>query len=353
MFAIKAQAPTRIDIAGGTLDLWPLHHLVQHKCTVNVGVSVYANVEITLSSDKEYHLQSSDQNKFIDGQFSDVCKDTSLALISILLESLWDAKYPALTIRTHASSPQGAGLGGSSSLGVALAAALNALRHKVKGAPLLNEEAIVHLVCNAEAKLLHIPTGFQDHWGAMRGGLNIIHYPLSGAQVETLNSNFVNELGKGLVLCYSGQSRISADNNWTFFKRVVEGDSEVLLLLEELGACAEECAKQARHGNLAGVLLNSSKEWAVRKKLWPTCETEETRRLERIGCDAGASFARICGAGGGGVMLFFCEPESREGIVKSLRENGGTILEGKPIRKGLKVWEDISSIEVQGGFTLA
>src|SRR5512141_3077105 len=125
MFAIKAQAPTRIDIAGGTLDLWPLHHLVTHKCTVNVGVSLFASAEISLSVDKEYHLKSHDQNRFVSGQFEVLCKDKTLPLHSILLEALWDKNYPALTIRTQDSSPKGAGLGGSSSLGIAVAGALN------------------------------------------------------------------------------------------------------------------------------------------------------------------------------------------------------------------------------------
>lgn len=343
MFAIKAQAPTRIDIAGGTLDLWPLHHLVNHKCTVNVGVSLFASVEITLSEHKEYHLQSTDQNKFVRGSYSHVCKDASLPLISILLEALWDESYPPLSIRTHANSPQGAGLGGSSSLGIALAGALNHLRHKLKGLELLKEDALVRLVCNAEAKLLHIPTGFQDHWGAVRGALNIIRYPLLGESVETLNSSLLNELGKALVLCYSGQSRISGENNWTFFKRVVEGDRELLLLLEELGTYAEECAHQAKLGNLSGLIESSSKEWAVRKKLWPSCETEETRHLESVGRSAGAKFARLCGAGGGGVMLFFCDPSTRSAVVHSLSQSGGKVLDGQPVKKGLKVWEDIIS----------
>lgn len=354
MFAIKAQAPTRIDLAGGTLDLWPLHHFMSHKCTVNVGVDIFANVEITLSNDKGYHLQSSDQNVFVDGNFSEICRNKKLALMSILLDALWKEEYPALTIRTYAHSPKGAGLGGSSSLGVAVAGALNYARGLFLKKETLSEEALVKLVCNAEAKLLHIPTGFQDHWGAMRGALNIIEYPLSGETIETLDSPLLNELGRGLVLCYSGEPRNSGETNWTFFKRAVEGDKKLLGLLEELGVCAEECSLQARRGDYRGVLEYSSKEWELRKKIWPSCQTEKTQKLEEIGCAAGADFARICGAGGGGVMLFFCDIKTRENVIKSLNESGGKVLNAQPVRKGLRIWEDKSSLDnLNDGFIIA
>jgi D-glycero-alpha-D-manno-heptose-7-phosphate kinase len=304
-------------------------------------VSLFASVEVSLSANKEYHLQSHDQNKIVSGTYDEVCKNPGLPLLSILLRALWDQTYPPLTIKTRAQSPQGAGLGGSSSLGIALAGSLNFLRKKLNFGELLSEKDLVHLVCNAEATLLHIPTGFQDHWAAVRGGLNIIRYPLLGESVETIDSAILSEIGKGLVLCYSGQSRVSGDNNWTFFKRVIEGEKELLLLLEDLGMHAEDCAAEARRGNISGLLSSSAKEWASRKKLWPTCETEETRHLEKVAFSAGASFARICGAGGGGVMLFYCTPSSRPAVVNALNQSGGKILDGQPVREGLKVWEEL------------
>ncbi len=348
MFVIKSQAPTRIDLAGGTLDLWPLHHLLSHKCTVNVGISLYAHVEITLSNSKDYHLQSYDQNKFIEGSFAQICKNQSLPLFSILLEALWDEGLPPLVIKTHASSPKGAGLGGSSTLGIAIAGALNYLRQKTKIREFLPEEALVRLVCNAEAKLLHIPTGCQDHWGAVRGGLNIIRYPLTGEVVETIESSVLNELGESLVLCYSGQSRVSGRNNWTFFKQVIEGDKNAIGLLEDLGFYAEECAKSVQAGNISELLRNSAKEWEIRKKLWPSCETEETRNLEQAARKAGANFARLCGAGGGGVMMLFCDSDKRPAVEKVLTEKGAKILEASPVKKGLKVWEGQNSIRTDG-----
>ena len=49
---ITATAPTRIDLAGGTIDLWPIHHLLDHKATVNVGITCTATVQITETGNK-------------------------------------------------------------------------------------------------------------------------------------------------------------------------------------------------------------------------------------------------------------------------------------------------------------
>ena len=84
MKTVKAKAPTRIDIAGGTLDLWPLHHIVNYKCTVNAGISLYAFVEISQSQDEYYHIYSLDQNQKCEGSFSEVCEAKSLELISVI-----------------------------------------------------------------------------------------------------------------------------------------------------------------------------------------------------------------------------------------------------------------------------
>lgn len=348
MFAIRAQAPTRIDIAGGTLDLWPLHHLVEHKCTVNVGIDLMATADISASQDKDYHLQSTDQDTFVSGSFAELCATAQLPLVGLLLKALWDEKLPPLVIKTNAGSPKGAGLGGSSTLGIAIAGGLNYLRHKLVGHASLADYELVRLVSNIEARLLNIPTGTQDHWAAVRGGLNIMRYPFLGETVQTLDSALLNELGQSLVLCYSGQSRNSGGNNWTFFKRIIEGDTEARNCLNEIGKYAEICADEAERGNLSGLLKNSQEEWQLRKRLWPTTETEETRRLEKVAFAAGAYFSRICGAGGGGAMVFFSSPDLCQKVAGALTAAGGKVLPVQLIKEGLKVCEIESSLHSQG-----
>ncbi len=77
-------------------------------------------------------------------------------------------------------------------------------------------------------------------------------------------------------------------------------------------------------------------------------ETEETRRLEKAAMTAGAYFSRICGAGGGGAMVFFCPVEARQAVIQSLSKTGGKILDAQLIKEGLKVCEIGSSLNTKG-----
>ena len=55
----------------------------------------------------------------------------------------------------------------------------------------------------------------------------------------------------------------------------------------------------------------SYEEWRLRCELWPGVETDYTKRVDTDASSAGASFTKVCGAGGGGVMLIHCKPEKK------------------------------------------
>jgi D-glycero-alpha-D-manno-heptose-7-phosphate kinase len=195
----------------------------------------------------------------------------------------------------------------------------------------------VQLASDIEAKLIHAPTGIQDYWGAVRGAVNVIRFPPGRVDVTTKPPSSVRGLEDQLLLCYSGKSRASAINNWEIFKRVFDGDTALLATLNEIGAAAERCADAITDGNLSRAILVSSLEWQLRCKLWPKIESAETKRLDVAAKKAGALFTRVCGAGGGGVMSIFVEPDSRERVKAALVENGGVVLNAKVAERGVSV----------------
>jgi D-glycero-alpha-D-manno-heptose-7-phosphate kinase len=337
MIKVSAQAPTRIDLAGGTLDLWPIHHLLDHKCTVNVGVSLEAKVDICESNDGLFHLCSQDLDKSFTGNFEQTCRNRELPLLGLLIQALWDQNKPALTINTSAKSPAGAGLGGSSCLGITLAGALIKARGEAIGPEGVSEQQLVHVVQNAEARLIHAPTGCQDYWGALRGGVNIIRFPFGGTEVETMNVEKLTGLTDELILCFSGKSRASAINNWEIFKKVFDGDKSVISIFNDIGSIAEQVAIAALAGDLKQVINLSKKEWDLRLKLWPNIVSSETKKLDQAATQAGARFTRVCGAGGGGVMAIFAPKDSHNQVIKALNENGGFVLKANAVNQGLEI----------------
>jgi D-glycero-alpha-D-manno-heptose-7-phosphate kinase len=342
-FHVRSIAPTRVDLAGGTIDLWPIHQLLEEKATVNCAVTLPAQVDIKPSLDGHFTLHSVDQRIELKGSYDECVRSRELPLLGLFLKAWWSPELPPLTIRTEAKSPAGAGLGGSSCLAVTLGGALLRTRDVINGTRTnLDEFHLVQTASDIEAKLIHAPTGIQDYWGAVRGGLNIIEFPAGRVTVETHDpagrsgpAIVGHRLEEELILCYSGKSRQSAINNWEIFKRVFDGDKNLLEKLASIGSLARKCADAVRAGDYAGMLKASSEEWDLRCQLWPNIHTEETRKQAEAAMAAGASLARVCGAGGGGVMAVIAPAAARSRVQDALAAAGGSILAASIAHKGL------------------
>jgi D-glycero-alpha-D-manno-heptose-7-phosphate kinase len=325
-----------VDIAGGTLDITPLTQILQHRQTVNFGITLHARVEIE-KSQRSFSIHSQDQGRKVEGTFDEVVQAGSLPWLEKLLGYFWRKEWAPLNVRVQAKSPAGAGLGGSSCLGIALASALLKARQDIGQALQLTDHQLVQTVQDLETGLIRVPTGCQDYWGGLRGGINIISYPPGSIEVQTLHDGKAQSLKELLLLCYSGVSRASGTNNWAIFRRAFEGDQTILGILNEIGSIAEAVAKAVRAGHWSEVFALSSQEWQLRSRMWSDIETIETKRISAAAQGAGAMFSRICGAGGGGVMAIFAEPHCHAKVKAAVQEAGGQILDGTVSFQGTEV----------------
>jgi D-glycero-alpha-D-manno-heptose-7-phosphate kinase len=340
MIEVSARAPTRIDLAGGTLDLWPIHHLLDRKATVNVGVTLDAQTVVKASADGAFHFESADQNARVRGDLATVTKCKELPLLGLLLGAIWSPELPPIELKTSAKSPAGAGLGGSSCLGVTVAAALwkaRAMITKENNGEVPMEEDLIRIVQDVEARLIHAPTGVQDYWGGARGRVNVLRFPYGRIDVETFAPAKLPGLADELICFFSGKSRQSAINNWEIFKRLFDGDKALLATFNQIGALADECGEAVEAGDYAQALALSEKEWALRTTLWPNIETAETKKQAAAAKAAGARFSRVCGAGGGGVMAVFAPKAARAKVCEALAAAGGTVLDAGVADYGLTV----------------
>jgi len=336
-YSVLAKAPTRIDLAGGTIDLWPIHQMLEKRATVNIGLSLHAEVEISSTPSDSFHLESVDQKLKVVGNFEEVVQNSKLVILSLMLKAVWKKEWGGLKITTRATSPAGAGLGGSSCLAVATAGAMLRMRKLVAKLPELEENALVELCKDVESNIIKVPAGCQDYWGAARGGVNIITFPPGQTLVQTLTGKLLHKLNENLIVCYSGQSRASGINNWAIFKKFIDGEKEMVAGLNKIGALAEESAEYAREENMEKLLKASGEEWQTRIKLFPQIETDHTKKLSKIANYAGATLGRVCGAGGGGVMVFFAPPAKLSHIKTQLSEAGGQVMDAKLCEGGLRV----------------
>lgn len=333
---IKVTAPTRLDLIGGTIDLWPINQILDHKGTINVAVDLPATVTCRLGNRGYYKIISLDQDYILEGDFAKLGIKNSRSLPEIALQRLWDLDL-GIELSMDARSPKGAGIGGSSCLTLCLVSAILKLKELVTGSSMPDEYTLVRMAQNIEAHLLHTPTGCQDYWGALRGGVNLISYAADQEMVKTLSVKDFPALAGEIVLCYSGKERNSGINNWEIFKRFMDQDPFITEKIRTLGALSEEALGYAKRFDWKSLKEVSFKEWQIRKQLCPEIETIETKILSAVGEQCGASFSRICGAGGGGVMMFFIEKEHQQKLKDALVVEGGQILDAHLVDKGLSI----------------
>src|SRR5207302_1235006 len=122
MNKVTVRAPVRADLAGGTLDLWPLYLFHPGSRTVNVAISYYAEAEVVETVDGiELHLTDQQYEQRYES-LNELAADPRAALIHRLLEHF---HINSIRITTRTDAPRGSDLGNSSALAIALVRALS------------------------------------------------------------------------------------------------------------------------------------------------------------------------------------------------------------------------------------
>lgn len=309
---VHSSAPTRLDLAGGTLDIWPLYLFHDGAQTINAAINLRAECTLSESNDACLHIISEDTGKSFNS--ADWTTLTGKEEPRLITEILRFFKAERLTVVTRSASPVGAGLAGSSALNIALCGALSRWQNRS-----YSSEEIINLALNLEARVLRIPTGVQDYRPAMYGGLASIELGPLGVRRTLLTSN-LKELEKRITLIHTGISRNSGINNWEITKRYLDGDLEVIALFDQLCNIATLMRQALEQKDWPNVGRQIAAEWEARKCLTRTVSTPAIDKLIDNGINAGAQAAKICGAGGGGCILFYAEPDALSAVKKELAD---------------------------------
>ena len=329
---IHAYAPTRIDLAGGTLDLWPLFLFHPGALTVNVAITRHAHAVVEPRRDRRIVLASRDSGR--SQTYSSLAAVTAsrshrLPLLAELVA--WFAPKQGLTLTTWSEAPAGAGLGGSSALAVAICAALTRwLGRRMAGTDWIAASRDI------EARVLGVPTGEQDHYPAVFGGLGAIHFEPGRTWREPLRVN-LRALEERLLLVYTGEPRRSGINNWEVMKKHLDGDRRVRRNFESIAATALRMREALRRRDWRGFARLMQREWETRRRNAPGISTPLIDRLVRVAHRQGAQGAKVCGAGGGGCVVFATPPEKRARVASALAAAGATLLPFRIARRGVQV----------------
>jgi D-glycero-alpha-D-manno-heptose-7-phosphate kinase len=330
---IESSAPTRVDLAGGTIDIWPLYLFHPGATTVNFGISLRAHCRIETRADDRIILESKDRDVVFEtdlAHLDELFQEERLELISKMVHFFKPTTGIHLT--TSCQAPAGAGLGGSSALAIALVGALNRLAGNR-----YPEHKFITLVANVESTVIKSPAGFQDYYGAFYGNVNCIHFRTEGIEREALEVDVV-ELERRIAICYTGEPRLSGINNWEAFKRHIDGDPEMFQMFEAIRDSAVR---------MRGALLTSDWErmaasmrlaFPNRRRLAPNITTPQMDQLVEKALANGAEASKVCGAGGGGCIAFLCAEGRKADVERALAAEAGVdVLDWNVAREGLTV----------------
>ncbi len=236
-----------------------------------------------------------------------------------------------LLVHTDSEAPAGAGISGSSALIISVVCALNRLM--CAGFAL---EKLREIAQNIEAQIIRVPTGVQDYYPAMYGGVSAIELGPAGVRRVPIHVD-VDDFNERIVLCYTGAPRNSGINNWEVTKSHIDGNPDVRRNFGEITAIARamRVALEKGHWKEVGRLLRE--EWTHRRKNAPGISTPSIDHLVKITRRAGAMGAKVCGAGGGGCVFFLVERGAKDRVSRLIERAGAEILPVKVATRGVSV----------------
>lgn len=330
--AITVQAPCRADLAGSTIDLWPLYLFHPGALTLNIALNIQTTCRIIPLPGRQIHLRSLDtgrEERFPSLEQLQKARRFRLPLAARLIKFFWPRDGFLMEISSE--SPAGAGISGSSALMIASTAALA----RFTGRQLTREQMRV-IAQNVEAQVIEVPTGCQDYYPALYGGVNAVHLDIDRIHREALPVP-VSEIESRFVLAYTGAPRQSGINNWEVFKAHINGDRHIFRNFEGIAEIARSMRQALLSGKWEEVGWLLHEEWKLRRTNAPGITTPLIDKLIAVAGRHGGRAAKVCGAGGGGCVIFFVERDATARVAKALGENGGRVLPMQVAKRGVRV----------------
>ena len=241
-----------------------------------------------------------------------------------------------LTLTTYCDAPVGSGLGASSTLVVAMIRVFS----EFLNIP-LDDYAIAGLAYDIEREVCGLAGGRQDQFSACFGGFNFMEfYSEKRALVNSLRikNHIICELEASLVLFYTGVSRESARIISDQSRNVSAGQEQALEAMQGLKQEALSMKESLLKGDFEGIVESMRLGWENKKRSAATVSNPHIEQIYSAATAAGASAGKVSGAGGGGFMLFFVNPESRMDVIRAPSRFEGQSSNCHFTKTGAQAW---------------
>ena len=331
---IRARAPVRIGLAGGGTDVNP-YATEKGGYVFNTTINKYAYSTLRPRRDKQIKVTSEYYGRYtapLDG--GPLPLDGNMDLIKAVTNYFNPKEGFDMTIRSDV--PAGSGLGGSSTMIVAMIAAISNWLDVD-----MSKTEMSELAFHLEREVIGLKGGCQDQYAAVFGGFNSLKIDKSGVNVMPahIHPDIISELQCRSVMCFTGTTHDSAQIIETQQAAYKSGQNEEALdRSKDVAICFRSAL---RHGDLddCGELLAES--WEYKKKFSESITNTELDKLYNTAVQAGAIGGKVSGAGGGGFMYFITSFDKKSKVTKALIQAGATISDFNFEPNGVTSWRGI------------
>ncbi len=328
----RAKAPLRISFCGGGTDVSPYPE-ERGGVVLSTTVDKYAYATIKPRADDRLRITSLDYDIVANYHRDELEYDGELDLVKAVARNFEMPSGADLFI--HSDAPPGSGLGSSSTMCVALVGVFK----EWLNLPLTNYE-IAEITYRIEREELQIAGGKQDQYAATFGGFNFIEFFDAVTVVNPLRirPEIIHELEYNLLLCYTGQTRLSANIVASQTRAYREKKKPVVKALDRMKELTGEMKTALLLGDLPrfGKLLHTA--WSEKKRLDDKITSGAIDHLYALARRHGAMGGKILGAGGGGYLLLYVPFTKKHHVARVLTEAGGEMVPFAFTEGGLASW---------------
>ena len=319
---IRSKAPFRVSFGGGGTDMPP--YCTEHGgCVISTAIDRYIYVTIEPREDKRVFIYSINSKKELvfDIGNNDYTGEFELFKGVINVLEIKDG----FNISFYSDLPARSGMGGSSSLSVALIGAFNDFYQLG-----FNIHQIAQKACHIERIELHQKGGYQDQFAASYGGFNFIEFTRETKVFPIKTSNeMLNELQYRLILCYVGGTHFSSDIQDEVLKGYEIEKKSYMEAMQDLKNVAHSMRTIVESNNLYrltefGELLHRG--WLAKKSLSTKISNKNIENFYLTSRKFGILGGKLLGAGGGGHLLLFSDPSKKHIVIQELEKIVGKIV---------------------------
>ena len=304
---IISRTPFRVSFVGGGTDLKSFY-LKEDGRVLSTAIDKYIYVAVKRQTGIVEHKYRISWDKV---EFKKEIDDIENPIVRETLKFL-EIDYP-LEVTTFGDVPASTGLGSSSSFVVGLVHALYALKGQM-----ITKSQLAQIGSHIEINILKRVIGSQDHYAAAYGDLNIFTFHANGAvSVEPVfyRPEVKSTLEKNLMLFYTALKR-DASKVLAAQNRKTDEKFDVLRKMKNLVTPLQEVISSGVNLNQFGEMLHNG--WLLKKSITSGISSPQIEKYYQKAIDAGALGGKLLGAGGGGFLLFYVEPQNQANVAKSL-----------------------------------